>query len=128
MLARRRDEQRDPVVLQVQRRLKPTEIDELVAMYEAGSSVAVAAESFDVNRETVLLHLERQGIRRRANLSKMTESQVANCARLYLAGGSMAALCEYAEVNPTTMRRELVKAGVRLRPGGRPKRFVGTPS
>lgn len=108
--------------LQVQRRLKPIEVDELVVMYEAGSSVVVVAEAFGINRETVLLHLERRGVRRRAVLRKLSDDEVRQAARRYQAGDSMSSLTSHFAVDGKTLRRELVAVGVELRSPGRPRR------
>lgn len=121
MLARQHPEQGDPVVLQVQRRLKPTDVDALVAMYESGSSVPVVAETLGINRETVMIHLERRGVRRRANLRKLSDEDVHVAAGLYGAGASMLSLTSQFSVDATTLRRELVSVGVKLRNPGRPK-------
>jgi hypothetical protein len=121
MLARRHADQGDPVGLQVQRRLKPTDVDALVTMYESGSSVPVVAEAFGLNRETVMLHLERRGVRRRANLRKLTDEDVRIAAGLYGEGASMLSLVSRFSVDATTLRRELDRAGVELRRPGRPR-------
>lgn len=106
---------------QLQRRLKPFEVDELVLMYEAGSSVPTVAESLGINRETVLLHLERRGVRRRASVRKLTDEDVREAAEAYEAGCSMSSLTSRFAVDAATLRRELSLAGVALRRPGRPK-------
>lgn len=110
----------EPVSSQRQRRLKPTEVDALVVMYEAGSSVAAVAASCGINRETVLLHLQRRGVRRRADVRKLDDEDVRELARQYEAGDSMSSLSLKFAADPKTLRRELVAAGVTLRRPGRP--------
>lgn len=44
------------------RRLSPDRVTELVAQYRAGSSDRQLAETFRINRTTVLAHLERAGV------------------------------------------------------------------
>ncbi|MFM7536970.1 MAG: hypothetical protein ACKO91_14415 [Acidimicrobiales bacterium] len=121
MLARQYVGKSKPVSRQLQRRLKPLEIDELVVMYEAGSSVPTVAESFGINRETVMLHLERRGVQRRAHVRKLTDRDVRAAAEHYGSGDSMKSLTTLFGVDATTLRRELAAIGVALRPPGRPR-------
>lgn len=107
---------------QLQRRLKPNEVEELVVAYEAGSSVPVVAETFGINRETVLLHLERRGVRRRAAVRKLSDDEVSLAASRYEAGEPMAALTARFAVDGKTLRREIAAVGVVLRRPGRPTR------
>lgn len=105
---------------QSQRRLKPTQVDELVAMYASGCSVVVVvAERFGTNRKTAMLHLDRRGVRRRVNVRKLDDENVRAAAERYRAGDRMEALCRDFGVNSTTLRSELAKAGVALRKPGR---------
>ena len=120
MLVRpRQDQPGGQRVVQVQRRLKPAEVDELVLMYEAGSSVPVVAESFGINRETVSLHLQRRGVRRRANARKLGIEGAEVAVALYAAGNSLSTVGSHLGVDAATVRRELANAGVpiRKRPG-----------
>jgi len=122
ILARQCASKAEPLSRQLQRRLKPTEVDELVGIYEAGSSVLAVAQSFGISRETVLLHLERRGVRRRANLRKLGDDEVRAAAIRYEAGDAMRSLTTHFQVDGKTLRKELTKAGVELRRPGRPKR------
>lgn len=47
--------------------LTSSEVDELIAAYEAGDSTYVLAERFGIRRETVAGHLDRHSIMRRGN-------------------------------------------------------------
>lgn len=89
-------------------------------MYLEGTSAVALAESFSINRETVLLHLQRRGVDRRANVRKMTDDAVRHATNMYLAGESVEIICAHFDINSTTLRRELVRAGVELRRPGRP--------
>ena len=51
-----------PANRQVQRRLRPPEIAELVAGYRAGATIYELAGEFRINRNTVSATLEREGI------------------------------------------------------------------
>jgi hypothetical protein len=46
----------------IHRRLRPAQVEELVAGYQAGSTVYQLAEQFRINRETVPKLLERSGV------------------------------------------------------------------
>jgi len=48
-----------------QRRLKPTEIDQLLAAYTTGELVNDTAARFGLSRTTVIGHVTRQGLPRR---------------------------------------------------------------
>jgi hypothetical protein len=61
-----------PRILQTQRRLSAEQVDQLVAAYQAGKTVRELASQFDLHRTTVLAHLERQGVSRRASRRKLT--------------------------------------------------------
>ena len=49
-----------------QRRLSPTNIDDLVEAYKAGATISQFAVEFDVHRTTVAGHLDRHGVPRRS--------------------------------------------------------------
>ncbi len=108
------------VKTQRQRRLSPSEVDELVALYATGLSVAQVAATFGINRETALLHLQRRGAPSRAKVRILNDDTVAAAVRRYVDGEPMTALSADLGVNPTTLRRELTALGTPLRPPGRP--------
>jgi lambda repressor-like predicted transcriptional regulator len=112
----RTDGARSTHARQVQRRLPPEAITELAAAYRAGATVPELAKRFRIHRTTVLAHLQRMGISRRANQRKLTDEQVAEAAGLYATGSSTAQLGERFDVSAETMRHTLWKAGVILRP------------
>jgi hypothetical protein len=102
---------------QKQRRLKPIEVDQLVQAYTDGSTAQQVADAFRVSRDTVLLHLERRGIPRRAFVRKLTDADVSRAANVYLDEGlSLLHVGALFQVDPTTMRREFARAGVPIRP------------
>jgi hypothetical protein len=57
----------------IQRRLRGTDVDQLVTGYRAGRSLPDLADAFGVHRRTVAAHLERRGVQRRESLRKVTE-------------------------------------------------------
>ena len=93
----------------------------LARRYKRGESTRQLAAAFEINRTTVLDHLVREGVQRRANSRLMSDAQVTVAARLYLAGSSLAVLGRRFGVNAETVRTELRKAGIARRPAGRSK-------
>jgi len=106
----------------IQRRLTTDQVAGLGGAYLAGSTVRQLAARFGINRTTVLEHLERLGIPRRANQRKLTDEQVTEARRRYEEGQSLAALGVRFGVHAETVRRELHRAGVAIRLAGRPGR------
>ena len=102
---------------QVQRRLRSREVDELVAGYQAGLTVYELAERHRVDRKTVSIILERQGVPRRYRL--IEGEQLAEAIKAYESGSSLATIGAHMGVSPYTIRRALLGAGVtiRTRPG-----------
>jgi lambda repressor-like predicted transcriptional regulator len=71
---------------------------------------------FGIHRTTVLAHLQRRGIGRRAQQRKLPDAQVEEASRLDQAGMSLAELGQRFDVNPATVNKELRRAGVPIRP------------
>lgn len=109
-------EQRGRLSNPVQRRLAEAEVDELVARYVAGSAIDELARVFEVNRTTVISHLDRRDIPRRRVVRKMTDRMVAEAARRYGQGLSLKAVAEEFGVDARTLARELRRADVPIRP------------
>jgi hypothetical protein len=61
-------------------------VERLVAAYEEGNSVAQLVARFNVNRTTVLAHLDRNGVPRRQTGPKLSAKDVAQAADLYRDG------------------------------------------
>jgi hypothetical protein len=97
-------------------------VSELVAAYQAGSTVTDLARKFSVQRETVYDTLKRQGVPlRKIGLSP---EEVTEAAALYSEGWPLARIGEKLDVAGNTVGNALRKADVVLRrPGGR-KRAV----
>jgi hypothetical protein len=102
-----------------QRRLTGTGIDDLVARYQAGSTIEMLANRFGIHRTTVMAHLERRGIPRRS-ARKLTDEMVAGAAHRYTSGETLAEIAEQLGVAPSTLKRELRLAGIPIRRRGRP--------
>lgn len=113
----------DPLVgsLPVQRRLASEEVAQLVVAYRRGVPVAELAESFRVNRTTVLGHLRRHGVPKRDRRA-LQGDEVDRAAQLYAGGQSADWVAAQLGVAASTVRRALKDAGMTLRPGGRRRR------
>jgi DNA-directed RNA polymerase specialized sigma24 family protein len=98
---------------QVQRRLRPDEIDDLVRQYQAGVNVQELAVSFGIHRDTVSETLTRQGVaRRKRGIPSETLDEVIGD---YRAGLSLASIGARLSVDPGTVASALRRAGVELR-------------
>jgi len=102
---------------QVQRRLPPEEIEELVASYLAGVTAIARADKYSIHRTTVLALLERHQVSRRGRV--LTPDHIEQAVSLYASGGSCASIGKELQVNPETIRQALLKAGVAMRSPGR---------
>ena len=102
-----------------QRRLTDSEIDDLVAQYQAGSTIEMLASKFGVHRTTVMDHLKRRAVPHRTP-RKLTDDMVAEAAQRYASGETLAEIAAVFDISPSTLARELRLAGVTIRRRGRP--------
>ncbi len=100
----------------VQRRLSELDVDELVGAYLDGSSIDALAASLDVNRTTIISHLDRRGIDRRKSVRKMNDRSVLDAAEHYGAGESLKVVSARFGVDAQTIAREFARAGIPTRP------------
>jgi hypothetical protein len=98
---------------QVHRRLRPAEIEELVAGYQAGATACQLADRFRIHRTTVLSLLERQSVTRRNR--RLSSTEINQARELYAAGQSLAKVGKQLGCHASTVRLVLLKAGVRMR-------------
>jgi len=105
------------VLRQAQRRLSPTELEALIAEYEAGARVCELAKVYDLHRTTVARHVARAGKTRPV----MTERQIDEAVVLYGDGWTLHDVGRHVGVADQTIRRVLVERAVTIRPGGRRK-------
>jgi transposase-like protein len=98
---------------QVQRRLDAEVVDRLVTDYQAGAKVRDLADRYGINRNTVLEHIRRAGVRK--HYPALIPEEVDEAARLYRSGKSLVSVSEHFGVNATTVRTALLKAGVKMR-------------
>src|ERR1039458_4146483 len=97
---------------QVQRRLGRADVEQLIAAYEEGNSVAQLVARFNVNRTTVLAHLDRNSVPRRQTAPKLSAKDVARAADLYRDELSLAAIGHRFGVNASTVGNALGAAGM----------------
>lgn len=89
------------------RRLSDRELEQMAEEYRAGDSVPVLVERYGIHRTTVMIHLEKMGVPRRAQKRKLTDAQVKELKRLRRLGLSYAELGRRFGVSPETVRKEL---------------------
>jgi DNA invertase Pin-like site-specific DNA recombinase len=96
-------------------------VTELVASYQAGTTVNALARTYRIDRTTVLEHLRRQGVQRR-HPRRLQQADIDKAVKLYGEGASLDSVALELRIGATTVRRLLNKAGVEIRPRGRPFR------
>ena len=101
--------------LQRQRRLSAQEASKLGDRYREGATVNELAQEFRIHRTTVLAQLERQDVKRRSSVRRLTDADVANAALSYKQGMSLKVVGAMFGVNAETLRREFRKANVPVR-------------
>jgi len=94
-------------------RLEPKEAAELVQGYVGGLRVDELASKFQINRSTVISHLDRAGVPRRWR--KLQPADVQEAGRLYASGLSLANVASRFGVHASTVHSALRKAGVGMR-------------
>jgi lambda repressor-like predicted transcriptional regulator len=112
-LLRRRVHRKPKWKRQVQRRLTPEQVDQLLAEYKAGISMQHLARRWDLHRTTVAEHLRRAGVPVRHR--RITDGQLEDATRLYREGWSCQRLAERYDCDDETVRQSLRRAGITLR-------------
>jgi transposase len=100
------------------RQLRPAEVDELVAGYQAGASVRRLATQFNLHTQTVSRRLRARGVDT-AQQAALQPKEIQDAAALYQQGMSLAELGNRYDVDADTVRRRLHKLGVTMRKPGR---------
>jgi DNA-binding CsgD family transcriptional regulator len=98
---------------QVQHRLRPAEIEELVSSYLAGTKVKDVAVRHGINRSTVIRHINRAGVRR--HYPTLSPEEVTEAAQLYRSGKSLLDVGAHFGVHASTVRTYLLKGGLEMR-------------
>lgn len=98
---------------QVQRRLRPAEIDEVIAGYKGGLTVYELAHQFRIHRVTVANLLKRSGLLLRGQ--SLTAAQVTDAVSLYDSGLPLTRVAAVIGCSSTTVWNTLRAEGVKLR-------------
>ena len=99
-----------------QGRLRAHDVDALVAAYRAGATIKELAEQFDIARTTVMAHLDRRNVQRRATAKEWDDDALSGAARSYANGYSLAHIADQFGVDPKTVANRFRRAGVPIRP------------
>lgn len=94
---------------QVQHRLEPEQVDQMLERYHAGTKIKELAAEFQISRTTVMKHVERAGAPRRRNLVR---DHLDEARRLYGEGWSLAKVADHFGVDPGTVGYTFRKAGI----------------
>jgi transposase-like protein len=73
-----------------QRRLSPTDLDDLLDAYRAGATINQLAAEFGIHRTTVAGHLDRHGVPRHSEQTAWDDDALRRAAELYATGSSLA--------------------------------------
>ena len=99
-----------------QRRLSPTDIDDLVDVYRAGATMNQLAVEFGIHRTTVAGHLDRHGVARHSQLTGWDDDILREATKLYATGLSLADVAHQFGVDAQTVANRFRRAGVAVRP------------
>jgi DNA-binding CsgD family transcriptional regulator len=99
-----------------QGRLRAPDIDALVDRYRAGDTIIQLADRFGINRTTVIAHLDRRGVQRRAIAKQWDHETLTSAARTYQNGYSLADIAAQFGLDPSTVANRFRRAGVPIRP------------
>lgn len=106
-----------------QRRLLPSEVEELIAARVAGAEINDLASRFGIHRATVINHLNQSNTpKRRRQGRTLTPDQLQRAGQAYASGLSLIEVGEQFDVDKRYLRRALPKAGFTIRPPGRSKK------
>ncbi len=99
-----------------QRRLSPTDIDDLLEAYRAGATINQLAVEFGIHRTTVAGHLDRHGVPRHGEQTAWDDETLKAAAEMYAAGLSLASVAERFGIDAQTVAKRFRRAGVPVRP------------
>lgn len=111
-----------PVLLkQPNTRLRPEQITQLIADYQAGVHLRELAKNYKISESTVKRHIRASGVPHRTTWA-LTAEQVREATHLYVEERwSILRLSKHLGCAEETVRNALRKNGVTLRTRGRPK-------
>lgn len=107
-------------------RLRPPEVDKLVARYLAGETVQALAVRFGVHRSTLHDLRVGRGVPTRVPDCALDDEAVTRAGQLHADGFSMVAIARDHGVHPATVARALERAGVRQGTARRTDRSIGS--
>ncbi|MGQ4268610.1 hypothetical protein [Nocardiopsis changdeensis] len=93
------------------KRLKPHEVDELIAAYRSGMNVYKLGERFGITRQTVSAILKRHGVEIRKR--GLSEEEIDEAVQLYAQGWSLTRIGKQFGVDSRTVRSRLMERGVK---------------
>ena len=99
-----------------QRRLSPTDIDDLIAAYQVGATISQLAAEFDVHRTTVAAHLDRLGVPRHHEQAVWNDETLKDAAELSASGLSLADVADRFRIDAQTVANRFRRAGVPVWP------------
>jgi transposase-like protein len=100
----------------IQRRLSPTDTDDLIAAYHAGATINELAHRYRLHRTTIAAHLDRHHVERHDSHGEWTSETLADAADLYASGLALAAVAARYGVDPQTVANRFRRAGIPVRP------------
>jgi transposase-like protein len=98
-----------------QRRLSPTDIDDLIKAYQGGATISQLAADFGVHRTTVTGHLDRHGVARHSEQTAWDDEILTQAAGRYATGMSLADVAHRFGVDEQTVANRLRRAVVAVR-------------
>jgi lambda repressor-like predicted transcriptional regulator len=100
----------------IQRRLSPTDTDDLIAAYRSGTTINELAHRYRIHRSTVTATLNRHHVERHHSQTEWTSEILADAADLYASGLALAAVAARYGVDPQTVANRFRRAGIPVRP------------
>jgi transposase len=110
-----------------QRKLDQEAVEALISARTNGAEIDDLAERFGIGRNTVMAHLEREGVPgRRWPGRTLNPEQLEAAGQLYRTGLNLIAVGEEFDVDRRYLRKALPAAGFTLRKPGQQKRQTGS--
>lgn len=103
------------------RKLNPSELAELAALYAAGTSMVELGKKFECNRQTIQRQLKKAGVEVRVQRIRTPDFN-RRARALYEQGNSLEEVADMLGVQGTTINRAVRAAGGELRRQGRRSR------
>lgn len=97
------------------RQLRVEEIDDLVARYQAGESMAQLAKDLNLHRSTISGRLRDRQVELHQPGPQMTEQQIEEALELYASGDSCVRIGKQLGFHQATIYNQLKRRGVALR-------------